>query len=201
MANGPASRAQARTREAGARQTVAGDNALADMTGDGAGDGDAVDEILAQWRRERPDLDIFPMGMVGRLMRCAALVQQQLDPTFAEFGMSGWEFDMLATLRRSGAPYRLAPTTLFSALMVTSGTMTHRLQRLEARGWITRVPNPEDARSTLVELTAEGFALIERAVQAHVANEHRMLAPLSPALLQQIDAGLSTWLQALEARR
>ncbi|VVE88702.1 MarR family winged helix-turn-helix transcriptional regulator [Pandoraea bronchicola] len=164
-----------------------------------ARNGDAVDSILAQWHRERPDLDVSPMGVIGRLKRCAALVQQQLDATFAEFDMSGWEFDMLATLRRSGAPYRLAPTALFSALMVTSGTMTHRLQRLEARGWIARVANPDDARSTLVQLTDAGFALIERAVEAHVANEHRMLAPLPKATLADIESGLSTWLRALEA--
>jgi len=165
------------------------------------GTGDAVDAILAQWNRERPDLDVTPMAVIGRLKRCAALVQQQLDATFAEFDMSGWEFDMLATLRRSGAPYRLAPTALFSTLMVTSGTMTHRLQRLEARGWIARVANPEDARSTLVQLTDTGFAQIERAVDAHVANEHRMLAPLSKAALAQIDSGLIAWLKALEAER
>ncbi|VVE04394.1 Multiple antibiotic resistance protein MarR [Pandoraea morbifera] len=163
--------------------------------------GDAVDAILAQWHRERPDLDVSPMGVIGRLKRCAALVQQQLDATFATFDMSGWEFDMLATLRRSGAPYRLAPTALFSTLMVTSGTMTHRLQRLEARGWIGRVPNPDDARSTLVQLTDAGFALIERAVEAHVANEHRMLAPLPDAALSDIEAGLSAWLRALETEK
>ncbi|VVE43321.1 MarR family winged helix-turn-helix transcriptional regulator [Pandoraea fibrosis] len=163
--------------------------------------GDAVDSILAQWHRERPDLDVSPMGVIGRLKRCAALVQQQLDATFAEFDMSGWEFDMLATLRRSGAPYRLAPTALFSTLMVTSGTMTHRLQRLEARGWIARVANPDDARSLLVQLTDAGFALIERAVEAHVANEHRMLAPLTKATLADIESGLSAWLRMLEAGR
>ncbi|AVF41872.1 MarR family transcriptional regulator [Pandoraea apista] len=164
-------------------------------------DGDAVDNILAQWHRERPDLDVSPMGVIGRLKRCAALVQLQLDATFAEFDMSGWEFDMLATLRRSGAPYRLAPTALFSTLMVTSGTMTHRLQRLEARGWIARVANPDDARSTLVQLTDAGFALIEQAVEAHVANEHRMLAPLTKAALADIESGLSAWLRTLEAGR
>lgn len=162
--------------------------------------GDAVDRILAQWHRERPDLDVSPMGVIGRLKRCAALVQQQLDATFAEFEMSGWEFDMLATLRRAGEPYRLAPTALFSALMVTSGTMTHRLQRLEGRSWIARVANPEDARSTLVQLTESGFTVIERAVEAHVANEHRMLAPLSGASLTSLEAGLSDWLRVLEAK-
>src|SRR5687768_13664295 len=106
---------------------------------------DAVDAILAQWHRERPDLDVSPMGTIGRAKRCAALLQRRLDETFAAFGLSSWEFDVLATLRRSGAPHRLAPTALFSALMITSGTMTHRLQRLEASGLVQRVPNPDDA--------------------------------------------------------
>lgn len=187
------------TRKADASEGMQKENARG--VSDDRDAGDAVDAILAQWNRERPDLDVTPMAVIGRLKRCAALVQQQLDATFAEFDMSGWEFDMLATLRRSGAPYRLAPTALFSTLMVTSGTMTHRLQRLEARGWIARVANPEDARSTLVQLTDTGFAQIERAVDAHVANEHRMLAPLSKAALAQIDSGLIAWLKALEAER
>ena len=183
-------------RPTGNAQSIGTTDAKGDATS-----GDAVDRILAQWHRERPDLDVSPMGVIGRLKRCAALIQQQLDATFAEFEMSGWEFDMLATLRRSGAPYRLAPTALFSTLMVTSGTMTHRLQRLEAREWIARVPNPDDARSTLVQLTDAGFALIERAVEAHVANEHRMLAPLSQATLTNIESGLSVWLKVLEASK
>ena len=160
---------------------------------------DAVDEILEQWRRERPDLDVSPMGVIGRLKRCAALVQRKLDDTFAEFGMTAWEFDVLATLRRSGAPYRLAPTTLFSALMITSGTMTHRLQRLEASGLVVRIPNLEDARSMLVQLTDEGFDLIDRAVKAHVANEKKILAPLKPAQLHMLDMQLAQLLAALES--
>ncbi|MEG0223857.1 MAG: MarR family transcriptional regulator, partial [Comamonas sp.] len=91
---------------------------------------DAVDAILAQWQRERPDLDASPMGPIGRIKRCAALLEQQLEAGFAAFDLSLWEFDMLAALRRSGAPCRLSPTELFSTLMVTSGTMTHRLKRL-----------------------------------------------------------------------
>ena len=136
---------------------------------------DAVDAILAQWQRERPDLDASPMGPIGRIKRCAVLLERRLDETFAEFGLSRWEFDMLATLRRSGAPYCLAPTTLFSTLMVTSGTMTHRMGKLEAQGWIERLPNPADARSSLVQLTPQGQELIDRAVEAHVANEHAVL--------------------------
>lgn len=160
---------------------------------------DAVDAILAQWHRERPDLDVSPMGTIGRIKRCAALLQRQLDETFAAFNLSGWEFDVLATLRRSGAPYCLAPTTLFSTLMVTSGTMTHRMGKLEAQGWITRLPNPEDARSSLVQLTPDGLALIDRAVDAHVANEHHILAPLKAADLAALEARLALLLAALES--
>lgn len=159
---------------------------------------DSVDAILEQWHRERPDLDVTPMGPIGRVRRCAALLQRALDATFSEFGLSSWEFDVLATLRRSGAPYCLAPTTLFSALMVTSGTMTHRLQRLEARGLVLRVANSDDARSTLVKLTPAGLALIDRAVEKHVENEHRILAGIAAPELQLLDVHLAALLNALE---
>jgi len=159
---------------------------------------DAVDTILDQWRRERPDLDVSPMGPIGRIKRCAALLEQQLEAGFAAFDLSVWEFDMLATLRRSGAPYCLSPTELFSTLMVTSGTMTHRLKRLETRGWVARVPNAQDARSTLVQLTDAGLALIERAVEAHVDNERTMLSVLPADVLRDLDAQLSHLLRALE---
>lgn len=161
---------------------------------------DAVDDILGQWHRERPDLDVTPMGPIGRVKRCAALLQKALEGTFSEFGLSSWEFDVLATLRRSGAPYCLAPTALFSALMVTSGTMTHRLQRLEASGLVARVANTEDARSTLVKLTPAGLALIDRAVEKHVDNEHRIMAGISSKELLALDAHLAVLLNALEAR-
>ena len=162
---------------------------------------DAVDAILAQWKRERPDLDASPMGPIGRIKRCAVLLERLLDETFAEFGLSRWEFDMLATLRRSGAPYCLAPTTLFSTLMVTSGTMTHRMGKLEAQGWIERLPNPADARSSLVQLTPQGQELIDRAVEAHVANEHRILSALNAADIAALDARLALLLASLESRR
>jgi DNA-binding MarR family transcriptional regulator len=105
---------------------------------------------------------------------------------------------MLATLRRSGAPYCLAPTALFSTLMVTSGTMTHRMQRLEASGWVERLANPDDARSKLVKLTPAGLELIDRAVGAHVQNEHRILASLSAADLSALEASLAGLLAVLE---
>ena len=160
--------------------------------------GDSVDAILAQWHRERPDLDVTPMGPIGRVRRCSALLQRKLDATFSTFGLTSWEFDVLATLRRAGAPHCLAPTALFSALMVTSGTMTNRLQRLEASGLIERVANEDDARSTLVRLTADGLALIDQAVTAHVANEWKIMNAFGPKELAALDAALSKLLAALE---
>lgn len=159
---------------------------------------DAVDAILAQWRREKPDLDLGPMGLIGRLGRCAALIRRRLDAEFERFGLSSWEFDVLAALYRSGPPYCLAPTALFSTLMVTSGTMTHRLKGLEARGWIAREANPGDARSLLVRLTAEGLAQIDSALLAHVENEKRIMAPLAAADQAELDAALARLLAVLE---
>lgn len=160
---------------------------------------DAVDAILAQWHRERPDLDVTPMGLVGRIKRCAVLLERRLGETFALFGLNNWEFDVLATLRRAGAPHRLAPTALFSTLMITSGTMTHRLKGLESRGLVERLANCEDARSVLVQLTPAGLELIERAVTAHVANEHRIFASSKPADVALLDERLSRLLTELEA--
>lgn len=159
---------------------------------------DAVDRILEQWAKERPDLDVSPMGLIGRLSRCSALLSQRLDSVFAQYGLSGWEFDMLAALRRSGAPYCLAPTELFSSLMVTSGTMTHRLKVLEGKGWIERVASEQDARSTLVRLSAEGFELIERALEAHVANEHAILSALPARSVEALQKRLAELLATLE---
>lgn len=159
---------------------------------------DAVDAILEQWRRERPDLDASPMAPIGRIKRCEALLAQRLESAFAQFDLSTWEFDMLATLRRSGAPWCLSPTELFSTLMVTSGTMTHRLKRLESRGLITRVTNAEDARSMLVQLSDDGLALIDKAVEKHVENERQILAGIPAETLAALDRSLSALLLSLE---
>ena len=120
------------------------------------------------------------MGPIGRIKRCAALLEQRLEECFARFGMTMWEFDVLATLRRSGAPFCLTPTALFSTLMVTSGTMTHRMKSLETRGLVQRLPNPQDARSMLVQLTDQGLELIDRAVEAHLDNERACWRPCPP---------------------
>jgi DNA-binding MarR family transcriptional regulator len=118
------------------------------------------------------------MGVVGRIARLAQLLQDEIEPVFARYGLNGGEFDVLAALRRSGPPYRLSPAALSRALMVTSGGMTKRLAALEARGLIARVDNPDDRRSRQVTLTPAGKRLVEEVVAAHTANEARLLAGL-----------------------
>lgn len=162
---------------------------------------DAVDLIIEQWNRECPDLDVSPMSIIGRLQRCSALIRPKLDEAFSTFGMTGWEFDVLATLRRSGTPYTLTPSCLFSTLMVTSGTMTHRLQSLEAAGLIARVVNCNDARSTLVQLTDAGLELINRAVEVHVENEKKILSVMSSADLALLSESLVKLLAILEPEK
>lgn len=142
---------------------------------------DPVDAILAQWQRERPDLDVSPMGIIGRMTRLSKHLERAIQETFSDFGLHAGEFDVLATLRRSGQPYQLSPTDLFNTLMVSSGTMTHRIDRLEQADLVQRIPDPSDRRGTLIQLTNKGFNVIEEAVEAHVANEHRLLAVLEEA--------------------
>ena len=161
---------------------------------------DAVDHIVAQWQREMPALASENMILFGRLKRCTALLQARLEAVFAEHGLNTASFDVLATLRRAGKPYSLTPTALFESLMVTSGTMTNRLQRLEDKGLIRRLPNPEDARSQLVQLTPQGKALIEKAVAPHVENEGMILDQLPPHTRQQLEDGLKMLMKVLEAR-
>ena len=141
---------------------------------------DRAGKAIAQWQRERPDLDVSPMAVIGRLNEVSSLIsRERLAPLFARFGLQAGEFDVLATLRRSGSPFALTPTALYEATMVTSGAMTNRLDRLEKAGLIRRMPHPQDRRGLLVQLTEKGLALIDRAVEAHVENEHAVLAALN----------------------
>lgn len=141
---------------------------------------DRAGKAIAQWRKERPDLDVSPMAVLGRLSEAASLVaHDRLAPLFARFGLRHGEFDVLATLRRSGPPFALSPTDLYEATMVTSGAMTNRLDRLEKAGLIRRVPHPSDRRGLMVELSESGRQLIDSAVEAHVDNEHAILSGLS----------------------
>lgn len=141
---------------------------------------DRAGKAIEQWRKERPDLDVSPMGVIGRLNEASSLIaRDRLAPVFARFGLQHGEFDVLATLRRSGKPYALTPTDLYEATMVTSGAMTARLDRLEKAGLIRRAPHPSDRRGVVVQLTEKGLALVDEALAAHVANEHEILAGLT----------------------
>ncbi|MBG0508060.1 MarR family transcriptional regulator [Agrobacterium sp. MOPV5] len=140
---------------------------------------DHVDHILAQWRRERPDLDVGPMGLLGRLNRLTTHLGREVEAVLLKHGLSSSAFDVLATLRRSGSPYRLSPGDLLAMTMVSSGTMTNRIDQLEKAGLVERIHNPNDRRSVLILLTERGFAIVEEAAGAHVENQHRLVAGLS----------------------
>ena len=158
---------------------------------------DEVDDIIDQWRRERPELDASPIGVIGRTSRLARALEQRLEPVYREHGLeAGWH-DVLATLRRQGPPYRLRPSEFTGALMLTSSGTTKRLDRLEQAGLIAREPDPEDRRGTLITLTAAGRKLIDDVMEAHLANERRLLAALTDAeqrrladLLRKLRLGL-----------
>lgn len=139
---------------------------------------DHVQHVLEQWRRENPRLDRSSFAVIGRISRLAQLLEEEHEPIFAANGVNGGEFDVLAALRRAGRPYRLTPTALSKALMVTSGGMTKRLAGLERRGLVRREPDPEDGRSTAVSLTREGVRLVDAVLADHVANQQRLLVGL-----------------------
>ncbi|MFJ6137105.1 MarR family winged helix-turn-helix transcriptional regulator [Kitasatospora sp. NPDC092286] len=158
---------------------------------------DHVDRVVKQWGAERPDLDVSPMEVIGRLKRLYRLVDAELKRNFADYDLDAASFDVLATLRRSGPPYRLTPTGLMRSAMVTSGAITQRLDRLEARGLVTRTPSGSDGRSRDVALTPEGHALVDRALPAHLAAERRVLAGLDAARTDALVDALRTLLAAL----
>ena len=155
-------------------------------------DSDHVDLLLAQWARQRPDLDCSPMGVLGRVARMAAIAGREVSEELKECCLLGSDFDILATLRRAGEP--LTPTALYQSAMLSSGAMTARLDKLEQRGLITRQAAPDDRRSLLVNLTDAGLALVDEAVERHLANERRLLAPLTGEEQAQLAALLKRWL-------
>ncbi len=161
---------------------------------DGAPDQlDHVGRIMAQWAIERPDLDVSPQGIIGRLHRLSQHLHDELRPVFAEAGLSDGDFDVLAALRRAGAPYELTPGELMATTMVTSGAVTKRVDRLEAAGLVRRTVDPDDARSRRVRLTEEGIGLIDRLFEQHMANEHRLVAGLTDLERTRLAALLEHW--------
>ena len=150
---------------------------------------DAVDRIAHQWAVERPELDTGPMSVIGRLHRLAELLDVELRTVFAKAGLGNGDFDVLASLRRSGAPFSLTPGELSASTMVTSGAVTKRVDRLERKGLVERTVTEGDRRGREIRLTEAGRALVDEVVVDHWANEDRLLAALDPAERTQL-AGL-----------
>ncbi|MCF3100800.1 MarR family transcriptional regulator [Streptomyces roseoverticillatus] len=158
---------------------------------------DHVDQVLAQWAVRRPDLDVSPMAVIGRLSRLSRLVDAELRRTFAAHGLDSASFDVLATLRRSDPPHSLTPAELMRSSMVTSGAITQRLDRLEARGLVSRSPSASDGRSVVVALTGAGRDLIDEALPDHVATEARLLSALTEGERDALATVLGTLLESL----
>ncbi|MEE4255357.1 MAG: MarR family transcriptional regulator [Desulfuromusa sp.] len=160
---------------------------------------DKVDKILLQWNKERPDLDVGPMGVIGRVKRLYQSLTSEMDKTFSAHGLNHAKFDVLATLRRSGAPYRLSPNDLLALTMVTSGTMTNRIDQLVKAGLVERIPNPDDGRSFLIALTNKGFTVIDKAVDDHVKTQARLTTGLSLEEIEAFNDLLKKFLKTLES--
>ena len=150
---------------------------------------DEVDRLVEAWSRERPDLDVAPMEVLSRVTRLARHLDLARRQAFAAHGLETWEFDVLSALRRSGPPYELSPGTLLRETMVTSGTMTNRVDRLVERRLVERRPDPGDRRGVLVRLTARGRHAVDAALDALLAGERELLAGLGPRDRQRL-AGL-----------
>jgi DNA-binding MarR family transcriptional regulator len=160
---------------------------------------DRVARIQAEWRRERPDVDVVPQGVIGRLHRLAAHLTHELVAVYSRHGLGEGEFDVLAALRRSGTPFERAPGELAAHTMVTTGAMTKRLDRLVEAGLVERRMAEGDARRRIVALTPGGLAVIDAAFTDHMANERRLLDQLAPGDRAALEGILTRWLGAYEA--
>lgn len=150
-------------------------------------DRDHVDHIVEQWAAERPDVDASPIRIIGRISRLSRAIDRQLATVFERHGLEAWEYDLLAALRRSGPPYELTAGELLDALMITSGAVTNRIDRLEQRGFVRRRKDPTDKRFVRVRLTAAGRRAMDKALPDHLANEAAIVAPLSPTERRQLE--------------
>jgi DNA-binding MarR family transcriptional regulator len=160
---------------------------------------DAVDRILGQWAQVRPDVDSSPLEVVARVSRLSRLIDRLLAENFARHGLENWMYDVLATLRRTGPPYRLTAGELVRQSMVTTGAITNRVDRLADRGLVERFPG-EDRRTVVVQLTPAGLALVDEVVAGHLAVEREILAALSAGQRQQLAGLLRTTLLHLGDR-
>ncbi len=169
------------------------------MSGDTPQHGaDAIDVILDQWRRERPELDLSAVGLLGRLWQVSALLAPQVEQVFARHGLRRGEFDVLTALRRAGKPYTLIPSELADTLMMSRAGMTNRVDRLEQAGLVERTLDPADRRSFLIALTDKGRTVIDETMTEHAANLKRLVSCLPRAEYEALDLALRTLLRGLD---
>lgn len=159
---------------------------------------DHVARIQAEWATERPDVDVAPQAIIGRLHRIAAYLSEELEVVYRRHGLGEGEFDVLATLRRAGEPFERAPGELARFTMVTTGAMSKRIDRLEHAGLVTRRRRGGDGRGRVVALTAAGRGLIDRAFTEHMRNEHRLLEVLGSRERRALESALTVWLGQIE---
>ncbi len=162
---------------------------------------DFADQAVAQWSTQRPDLDFSAMGTLARFARLSLYGGQLVDQTFAEVGLDRGEFDVLASLRRSGADSRMMPSELADVLLTTRGGMTKRIDRLVARGLVVRIPHETDRRSSFISLSKEGLNCIDTLVEQHVTREKALLEVLTPTELAAFDGILRKLLRTYENHR
>ncbi|MFJ3615180.1 MarR family winged helix-turn-helix transcriptional regulator [Streptomyces hydrogenans] len=161
---------------------------------------DHVARIQADWRRERPDVDVSPQGVIGRLHRLAGRLTGELCRVYDRYGLTEGEFDVLCALRRAGEPYERAPSELAAHTMVTTGAMTKRIDRLEQAGLVIRRRSDGDQRGRIVALTAAGRDLIDQAFGDHMRNERRLLDLLTEEEARTLESLLTTWLARVDTR-
>jgi DNA-binding MarR family transcriptional regulator len=159
---------------------------------------DAIARVRAQWKAERPDLDTRPMETIGRILRIQFLAHARIRRLLQRHGIDAGGFDVLATLRRSGSPYRMTPTGLYTECVLTSGAMTNRIDVLEQAELVMRLPDPSDRRGTLIELSKEGMALVDRAMKEHMEGEAAMAAHLTKEEQRELAALLQKLLTGME---
>jgi DNA-binding MarR family transcriptional regulator len=161
---------------------------------------DKIARVISQWASECPDLDTSPMEIIGRVLRIEHLANTEMRRTLRRFGLDLGGFDVLATLRRSGAPYQLTPTQLHEDLVLTSGAVTHRVDALERAELVVRVPDPKDRRSVLVGLTVKGRSIIDDAIRTYLEGEASMISHLKPGERSALAPLLEKLLGGMEAR-
>lgn len=159
---------------------------------------DQVNKVIKQWEAVRPDVDTSTMGPIGRLTRASKKILTVEEKTFSKYRLNLAGFDVLSTLRRSGSPYALSVGEMMASMMITSGTMTNRIDQLEKIGLVQRIPDPQDARRFIVSLTPEGFSVIDDAIVEHVATQHKLLKGLTAEELAQLDSLLLKLTQSLD---